>query len=109
MKYHRKPTKQEERLLELLVSQSSITLPTDWKETLLVSPMDDGEMGSLLLFPEGILNEKRKFGEQVSDFQFKDEDGIDVIASLNLDDNGKLLELDVWKTDFSKLIKLPDL
>lgn len=71
--------------------------------------MDDGEMGSLLLFPEGILNEKRKFGEQVSDFQFKDEDGIDVIASLNLDDNGKLLELDVWKTDFSKLIKLPDL
>ncbi|WP_420885213.1 DUF6984 family protein, partial [Candidatus Symbiothrix dinenymphae] len=36
-----------------------------------------------------------------------DEDGVDVIASLNIDDTGDLYELDIWKTDFSPLIKLP--
>ena len=70
--------------------------------------MDDGEMGSLYLFPKGEITEGRVFGEQVSDFQFTDLDGIEVIASLNIDENGELFELDIWKTDFSKLIKFPD-
>jgi hypothetical protein len=109
MQYNRKPTHEEEKLLEFLVGRVTITLPVDWKEELLVRSMDDGGMGSLLLFPKGELTEKRKFGEQVSEFQFKDQDGVDVIASLNLDDEGNLFELDIWKTDFSPLIKLPDL
>lgn len=109
MQYHRKPTHQEMRLLELLISKTSMTLPANWKENLLVRPMEDGEMGSLIIFPDGILDEKRIFGEQISEFQFKDQDGVDVIASLNLDNNGKLFELDIWKIDFNKLIRLPDL
>ncbi len=48
------------------------------------------------------------FGKQISDFQFTDVDGVEVIASLNVDSDGNLLELDIWKTDFGKLIKLPD-
>lgn len=106
---NRKPTIQEERLLELLVKKSSTAIQKDWKEGLLVTPMDDGEMGSLRLFPNGKINEEAVFGEQVGDFQFIDMDGVDVIASLNLDNMGNLFELDVWKTDFSKLIKLPDI
>lgn len=108
MESNRKPTIQEERLLELLVKKSSLILPDNWKDNLLVRPMDDGEMGSLLLFPKGVIIEGRIMGEQVSDFQFTDSDGIEVIASLNLDENGNLFELDIWKTDFSRLIRLPN-
>ncbi len=109
MELSRKPTIQEERLIETLVKKSSVTITDNWKDGLLVRPMDDGEMGSLYLFPQGKVIEGRVLGEQVSDFQFKDLDEIEVIASLNLDNAGNLFELDIWKTDFGKLLKLPDL
>ena len=32
-----------------------------------------------------------------------------VIASLNVDVDGVLFELDIWKTNFEKFVKLPDL
>jgi hypothetical protein len=109
MELSRKPTIQEEKLLELLVQKSSMAIPENWKDRLLVRPMDDGEMGSLYLFPQGEVIEGRELGEQISDFQFTDLDGVEVIASLNVDNNGKLFELDIWKTDFGKLLKFPDL
>jgi hypothetical protein len=105
MELNRRPTEQEERLLELLVKKSSIILPDNWKDNMLVRPMDDGEMGSLYLFPDRKVIKDRNLGEQVSEFQFTDLDGIEVIASLNLDEKGELFELDIWKTDFSRLIK----
>lgn len=103
------PTKKEERLLEVLIKNASIPFPSNWKEGLLVCPMDDGGMGSLYLFTKGETNKDRKFGEQVSEYQFTDEDGVEVVASLNVDDCGSLFELDIWKTDFSKLIRMPDI
>jgi len=109
MELNRKTTDKEEMLLQLLVDKASIDFPIDWKVGLLVRSMSDGEMGSLYLFPNGEIKESRKFGEQVSDFQFKDKDGVEVIASLYVDENNKLFELDMWKTDFNKLIDLPDL
>jgi hypothetical protein len=108
MEISRKPTIQEERLLEHLVKKSTVLIPDNWKDGLLVRPMDDGEMGSLFLFPQGNVSEGRVLGEQVSDFQFTDIDGIEVIASLNLDNEGGLFELDIWKTNFEKLLKLPN-
>ncbi len=109
MSLHRKPTLQEEKLLEHLITIASKKILPNWKEGLFVSPMDDGEMGSLYLFPKIERNKDRKFGEQVSEFQFTDADGIEVIASLNVDICGNLFELDIWKTDFSKLIELPQI
>lgn len=109
MELNRKPTLQEEKLLELLIRKSSYTFPENWKENLLVRAMDDGEMGSLYLFPKGEIKKDRIFGEQISEFQFTDQDGVEIIASLNIDDNGNLFELDIWKTDFGKLIKFPDI
>ena len=96
MKFYRIPTKQEEQLIELLVHKSSLEMSEDWKNGLLVCPMDDGEMGSLYLFPQGKINESRKLGRQISEFQFTDIDGV-------------LFELDIWKTNFEKFVKLPDL
>ena len=108
MELNRQPTKQEERLLALLIKKSSVIFPGNWKDNLLVRPMDDGEMGSLYLFPNGKTIMGRTLGEQVSEFQFADLDGVEVIASLNIDANGELFELDIWKTDYGKLIKFPD-
>ncbi len=108
MQYLRTLTSQEERLLEVLVKKSSLVIPKDWKNGLLVRPMDDGAMGSLCLFPQGKIVEGRILGKQVSDFQFTDIDGIEVIASLNVDRDGNLFELDIWKTDFGELISYPD-
>ena len=79
MKFYRIPTKQEEQLIELLVHKSSLEMSEDWKNGLLVCPMDDGEMGSLYLFPQGKINESRKLGRQISEFQFTDIDGVDFI------------------------------
>jgi hypothetical protein len=108
MELIRKPTIPEKRLIALLVEKSSISQPSELEKDLLVQPMDDGGMGSLILYPNGIIIKNRIMGEQVSDYKFKDQDGVDVIASLNLDQNGSLFELDIWKTDFSKLLKFPE-
>jgi len=100
------PTVKEIQLLDKLIENSSIDLPLNWKSTLKVKPMDDGGMGSLLLFLNGINNSKRVFGEQISEYQYKDIDGVDIIASLNVDSHGSLFELDIWKTDFSPTKKI---
>jgi len=103
----RKITQSEERLLEFLINKSSIKVTDDWKEKLIVFPMDDGNMGSLYLSLSNEMDIKRLFGEQISECHFVDSDGIDVIASLNIDEDGKLFELDVWKTDYTPLKKIP--
>jgi len=108
MELNRTPTPQEKRLLDFLVKKAKIDLPFNWKDNLLVQPMEDGNMGSLYLFPNGSTKGNRFCGRIVSEYQFTDEDGIEVIASLYIDDSGNLFELDIWKTDFSPLTKLPD-
>lgn len=102
---YRKLSIQEEKLLELLISKVSVFEKSDkWKKDLTAKPMNDGGMGSLLLLPDGVNEEGGKFGKEVSEHQFKDSDGVVVIASLNIDQNGELFELDIWKTDFSPLL-----
>lgn len=99
-------TRQEESLLGELISKSEMNLSFNWKEDLLVSELADGGMGGLSLHPPGIADKGRRFGCQVSDCQFKDTDGVTVIASLYLDREGNMYELDMWKTDFSPLKKI---
>ncbi len=99
----------EQDLLELLVARSDhLNLSPDWKNELLVQSMDDGGMGSLLLFPKGMTDKKRSFGGVASNYEFADADGVKVLVSLNLDKEGELFEVDSWKVDFSPLIRIPD-
>ena len=70
-----------------------------------VSEMKDGGMGSLLFYSK---TKKPELGKTAAEYCFKDSDGIDVTVCLNLDQNGELYELDVWKTDFSELKKWPN-
>ena len=58
---------------------------------------------SAILSTKPITITQRFLGSQISDCQFKDTDGVTVIASLYLDREGNMYELDMWKTDFSSL------
>lgn len=104
----RRPTNDEIRLIDHLISVTNdFQLPDDWQHQIFVQEMLDGGMGSLRLFLGHHGSEKRLFGRQTADCIFKDIDGVEVIASLYLDQTGDLFELDIWKTDFSKLRKIP--
>ncbi|QTR48983.1 DUF6984 family protein [Candidatus Thiothrix anitrata] len=108
MKY-RKPTYQELKLIDFLVKLAEPNMnATGFSDALMVTDMADGNMGSLRLYPDATVVENSAFGKQASACQFADVDGIDVIASLNVDQFGGLYELDLWKTDYSTLLQLPE-
>ena len=72
----------------------------------LVTPMNDGGMGSLrFTAPEP----KRHFGRQIAEQNFADSDGVGVSAAVFVDQLGDLFELDVFKGDFSPLLALPEI
>ncbi len=71
-----------------------------------VTEMDEGGMGSLQFQYDDSLD--RVFGENISEAEFIDQDGVTVSIALLLDYHGRLFELDSFKGDFSRLIALPD-
>lgn len=80
--------------------------PDSIYQDVFVKKMDDGGMGSFLIFESAHGSDReRKFGKEVAEFEFVDDDGVLVSVSLNLDDQNKLFEVDVWKVDFSPVIK----
>ena len=102
--------KGEKAALEYLVKQASLQLPNDWAENLFVQKMDDGGMGSFLIFKnQSDFETKRRFGRQASEYQFTDDDVIPVLVTLNLDQQDKLFEVDIWKTNYKPVIsfKIP--
>jgi hypothetical protein len=110
LQMRRKPNQQEYGLLKALVYQNNnIKFDPAILAEITVEVMDDGGMGSLLLFLPGGDGKKRLFGSKISEINFKDTDGVEVIATLNVDKEGQLFELDIWKTDFSRLIEIPNL
>jgi hypothetical protein len=64
-------------------------------------------MGSLLLSPCGATASDRLMDKVVAELQFDDADAVQVLASLHTDANGELFELELWKTDFNPLIRIP--
>ena len=73
-------------------------------DDVMVESIQDGGMGSLLFLSA---RPGRILGKEIARGEFKDEDGVWVMAVLSLDNFGDLYELDVWKTDFSKLKSFP--
>ncbi|WP_244817687.1 hypothetical protein [Caballeronia sp. Lep1P3] len=70
-----------------------------------VEEMDDGGMGGLRFTSS---KDDRSLGTALAEKKFADQDGVTVVATLNLDGDGDLYELDVWKVDFSPLISFPE-
>jgi len=71
-----------------------------------VQDLPGGSMGSIQ-FVQGS-PEQRIFGEQIAEGLFHDADGVPVSVALNVDQFDDLFELDLWKVDFSPLIRYPD-
>ena len=71
----------------------------------MVRPLKDGGMGSISFD----LKESRKRDSQIIGGSFKDSDGVLVDFELTADENNELFELDLWKVDFSRLLKYPQL
>lgn len=74
------------------------------------SDMKDGGMGSLHFMPRGqmVANDDREFDYEMRACHFMDEDGVLVCVALYADSVGLPFELDVWKVDFSPLIRMPN-
>lgn len=101
----------EKQIVKYLVRKADMEIPEESYANMLVRQMDDGDMGSFSIFPEAVdVQVQRKFGKQASEFQFVDDDEVLVVVSLYLDEEDKLLEVDVWKTDFNPVInfKIPN-
>lgn len=69
-----------------------------------VEEMDDGGMGSLRFVSS---KPNRRLGKVVAELLYHDEDEVPVLATLYLDTEGELYELDSWKVDFSPLKRIP--
>jgi hypothetical protein len=67
--------------------------------------MSDG-LGSAYFPQPGKDAHSRRFGRRMAELQFDDADGVPVIASLNVDEDGDLYEMDIRKTDFKPVIRL---
>ena len=72
--------------------------------------MNDGGMGSIRFVYHGETHspDTRKFGGEMSSCHFTDDDGVLVSVALYADTSGIPFELDVWKVDFSPLIRIPN-
>jgi hypothetical protein len=102
----RKLRKEEANLIAAIVRDSP------WAEQVtqslprqLVEDMPDGGMGSLRFKMTD--DPDRRFGKEIGEVLFTDEDGVMVSATVNLDNNDKLFELDIWKVDSSPLRRYP--
>jgi hypothetical protein len=95
-------TEDERRLIGLILRRSGSSLAPP-EEGSMVRPLDDGGMGSLSLDIEA----KEKFGAVIGEVKFRDSDGVGVSAALYLDSQGQLYELDMFKGDFSRLLRWP--
>jgi hypothetical protein len=73
--------------------------------TIMVEDLDDGGMGSLHFVHSE--KDRRKMGSYAAEKVFIDSDGIPIMVYLDLDQSGALYELDIWKVDFSPVIKYP--
>ncbi|AFL88567.1 hypothetical protein Terro_2670 [Terriglobus roseus DSM 18391] len=66
--------------------------------------MKDGGMGSLRFTGLG----PRKMDHELIAVRARDEDGMGLEISLNVDQDGDLFELDIWRVDFKPLLRLPE-
>lgn len=103
---NRRPTPDELRLLGELLNVAGLEDREQWLAELHVRGMDDGGMGSLNLSNGGREDQARQFCRELAAVEFTDADGVVVIATLYADMDGEPFELDMWKTDFSPLVRI---
>jgi hypothetical protein len=105
----REPTREQRRLLAALLARSPWEItPGGWLDRVRVAAMDDGGMGSFRIAAPGAAEESRAFGSEGAELAFQDADGTPVLVTLYLDRDGAPFEVDVWRVDFSPVVRIPD-
>jgi hypothetical protein len=74
-----------------------------------VRDMPDGGMGSIQFCVPGSEAMAHRFGKQIAEGAFTDADGTPVSVTIDIDEQGNLNELDVFKSDGSRLIRFPEI
>lgn len=74
----------------------------------LVESMTDGGMGSIKFIADSNSSAIRSLGSVLVQGEFEDADGVTVSFAINLDKDGSLFELDLWRVDFAELQQLPE-
>ena len=98
-----KPISEEQKpLIKHLLGLSKLAIDIS---TLKVEAMDDGGMGSQKF---STAKTDSVFGGNIAEVTFKDLDGIEVLATIQVDQYGNPFELDMFKGDYSKLEKWPE-
>jgi uncharacterized protein DUF6984 len=97
----------ERAILNKLLSRTALAKMAEISD-MLVQDMPDGGMGSIHFCRTEQRSETRPLAKQIAEGTFKDRDGTPVSITLNVDDRGELLELDVFKGDGSPLVSYPD-
>ena len=97
----REITELELQLIRLLLEKAGkqVRIPK------MVRPLKDEEMGSISFDLKGL----QERNSQIISGSFLDSDGVLVDFELTADKNNELYELDIWKVDFSRLLRYPDL
>lgn len=93
----------ERRLLERFVTGPFRATILEALDRYLVVPMCDDGMGSVKI----VGPETREFGETIGECSCRDSDGTPVSIAINVDQDGHLFEIDIWKVDFTPLIAFP--
>ena len=97
-------TKQIRQMVEILIKNSQ-SENKDYKFSDEIFYFDDGKMGSFGFVYES--NEYIDGGKHISDVEFYDADETLCVATMFAYDNNFVDSVDIWKVDFSPLIKIP--
>src|SRR6478735_6202066 len=97
----RKIREQEIALIHFLLKEAKMD-PLEFVIATEVDEYEGGVMGSIGMGPVGA-----EYKEDIIQVEYTDADGTEVIITLTKDTQDRLLDLDFWKVDFSKLIEYP--
>lgn len=97
----RRIKQQETDLIHFLLTQLNLN-PSDYPVDELVDEYEGGKMGSISLGG----NPDAYAGDLIR-VEYIDTDQTPVVITLTQDDQGRLLDLDFWKVDFTKLLEYP--
>jgi|HubBroStandDraft_2_1064218.scaffolds.fasta_scaffold1281385_2 hypothetical protein len=97
--------KEESEVLEALLGMVPSSTKPPSEDELFAVDLADGGMGSIRLTDKS--DRPRKMGRELVTAHYIDEDGVPVIISINLDQDGRLFEIDFWKVNYDPLKHYP--
>jgi hypothetical protein len=93
---------EEKKIIEFLIRIKGFDLE-DYPISENVHEYEGGVMGSISMQESDGSN----YSHDLIQANYLDTDSIPVVITLTIDKEGKLLDLDFWKEDFSKLLQYP--